>query len=141
MLRSSHRLIVVYRALALLLIPALFAASGVASLLHTHAYDDHDHPEHRHGLSAHQHDAAPVHPDDGVAHLEACDPGKHAVSFAFVSATPPHVHAGDAEIVLPSSPVPESGIETAIEQMDVRVHGPPSRAQASPRAPPLFACT
>jgi len=129
----------VHRALALLLIPALIATSGVASLLHTHAYDDHDHPEHHHGLSAHGHHAEPAHPDDGLPHLEGCDPGKHTVSFAFVCATPPQVHAVDAELCLPASPVLELQPGRAVRHTDVRVHGPPPRTQASPRAPPLIA--
>jgi hypothetical protein len=125
--------------LALLLIPALTATSGVASLLHTHDYTDHDHPEHHHGLAAHEHHTAPSHPDDGVAHLEGCDPGKHTTSFTFVCAPPPHVHAVDAEITLLASPTPKLQIERTVRYAEVRVHGPPLRTQASPRAPPLIA--
>ena len=127
-----------YRALASLLIPALMATSGVASLLHTHAYNDHDHPEHHHGLAAHEHHEEPADPGDGTAHLEGCDPGKHAVSFAFVCATPPHLHAVDAEIGPSASLIPELRIESAVGYSDVRVHGPPLRSQSSPRAPPLI---
>jgi hypothetical protein len=129
----------VHGVLALLLIPALIATSGVASLLHTHARNDHDHPEHHHGLSAHEHHTAPSHPDDGVAHLEGCDPGKHTISVAFVCAAPPQVHAVDAEINLSASPGLALQIERAVRHADVRVHGPPPRTQASPRAPPLIA--
>jgi hypothetical protein len=131
----------VHRALALLLIPALIATSGVASLLHTHAYDDHDHPEHHHGLSAHEHHAALSHPDDVLPHLEGCDPGRHTVSFAFVCAAPLQVHAVDAELTLPATPAPGKQIERSVRHTDVRVHGPPLRTQASPRAPPLIAHT
>jgi flavin-dependent dehydrogenase len=128
----------VHRVLALLLIPALIATSGVVSSLHTHAYDDHDHPEHHHGLAIHEHHALPAHSDDGLPHVEGCDPGKHAVPFAFVCAAPPQVHAVDAVISLPGSPTPELQIERAIRHTDVRVHGPPSPAHTSPRAPPAI---
>jgi hypothetical protein len=124
--------------LALLLIPALTATSGLVSLLHTHAYPDHDHPEHHHGLSAHEHHAAASHSDD-VAHLEGCDPGKHTVSYAFVCAAPPQVHAADAELTLPATPSVEVQIERTVRHTDIRVHGPPPRTQSSPRAPPLIA--
>jgi hypothetical protein len=136
---ESYRLMVVHRALALLLIPALIATSGVVSVLHTHAYTDHDHPDHHHGLAAHEHHAEPARAGDGTAHLEGCDPGKHAVSFAFVCANPSQVHAVDAEIGPPVSLVPELQIEPAVGYADVRVHGPPARTQSSPRAPPVIA--
>jgi hypothetical protein len=130
----------VHRALASLLIPALIATSGVVSLLHTHAYNDHDHPEHHHGLAAHEHHAEPSHPDDdGLAHVEGCDPGKHAVSFAFVSASPPQVHGVDAENAPPAPLIPELQIARAVRYADLRVHGPPARTQSSPRAPPVIA--
>ena len=128
-----------HRALASLLIPALIATSGAGSWLHTHAYNDHDHPEHHRGLAAHEHHAEPAHRDDGTAHLEGCDPGKHTVSFAFVCAAPPQVHAVDAELTLPATAIPEIQIERSVRHTDVRVHGPPLRTQASPRAPPVIA--
>ncbi|MQA31107.1 MAG: hypothetical protein GEU82_14955 [Luteitalea sp.] len=130
-----------HRVPALLLIPALIATSGVVSSLHTHAYLDHDHPEHHHGLSAHEHHPAPARHDDGVAHVAGCDPGQHTISFAFLCAAPPQVHAGDVEVALPSSPIGELQIQSTIEYSDVRVHGPPPRTQASPRSPPLIAHT
>lgn len=121
-----------------MLIPALIATSGLVSSLHTHAYTDHDHPEHHHGLAAHEHHAVAVHADDdGVAHIEGCDPSQHTISFAFVCAAPPQVHAGDAELNLPFVPSPSPLSGSAVEYMDVRVHGPPLRTQASPRAPPI----
>jgi hypothetical protein len=129
----------VHRALASLLIPALIATSGVVPLLHTHAYNDHDHPEHHHGLAAHEHFSESAHPDDGIAHLEGCDPGKHAVSLAFVCASPPQVHAVDADLTLPATPRVEMHIERSVRHTDVRVHGPPPRTQSSPRAPPVIA--
>ena len=135
----SHTLISVHRSLALLLIPALLATSGVLSSLHTHVYDDHDHPEHHHGLAAHEHHSMPVVDDDGNAHLEGCDPGQHTVSYAFVCVAPLQVHAADAEVTLPATPKPEIRIERTVRHTDVRVHGPPPRAQSPPRAPPLIA--
>jgi hypothetical protein len=129
----------VRRVLVLLLIPSLIATSGLASLLHTHAYDDHDHPEHHHGLSAHGHDAARSHPDDGTAHLEGCAAGKHILSFAFICAAPPQVHVIVAELAVPATAVPEIRLERTTRHADVRVHGPPTQTQSSPRAPPLIA--
>jgi hypothetical protein len=137
---QSLRLIAVQRVLALLLIPALVATSGVVSSLHTHAYGAHDHPEHHHGLAAHEHDAMPAHPDEGTPRLEGCDPGKHVIPFAFVCAAPSQVHAVDAVIIsLPARFTPQLQIQCAVRHADVRVHGPPVHAQASPRAPPLIA--
>lgn len=127
------------RALASLLIPALIAASGVLSLLHTHTYNDHDHPEHHHGLAAHEHHAGPAHPDDGTAHLEGCDPARHVVSLAVFCAQPPQVHAAHAEVTLPATLSPEVQIERCVLHTDVRVHGPPPRTESSPRAPPVIA--
>jgi hypothetical protein len=129
----------VHRALALLLVPALIATSGMPSLLHTHAYDDHDHPEHHHGLSAHEHHAPASHSEGGGARLEGCDPGKHAVSFAFAGAAFTKSHAVNAELTLTATPTPEIRIDRRVRPTDVRVHGPPRRTQASPRAPPLIA--
>lgn len=134
---SSHRLIVVHRVLALLLVPALIATSAVSFALHTHAYTNHHHPEHHHGLSVHHHDGTPTRAADAAARLDECDPAQHTVSFAFACAAPPQAHAVDAELDLPTALSPELQIEPAVGDADVRVHGPPSRAQASPRAPPL----
>jgi hypothetical protein len=128
----------VNRALALVLIPALMATSSVMSALHTHAYSDHDHPEHHHGLAAHAHGVA-WHPDDTNVHIEGCDPATHTVSFTFVCPAPPQVQSVDAEVSLPALPIPERRVERTVRHTDVRVHGPPSRTLASPRAPPLIA--
>ena len=135
----SHTLWPVHRSLVLLLIPALLSTWGVVPSLHTHVYEDHDHPEHHHGLAAHDHDAAPVADEHGTAVLEECDPGNHTVSYAFVCAAPPQVHAGDAEVTLPGTPIAEPPIAGRIRHTDVRVHGPPRRTQSPPRAPPLIA--
>jgi hypothetical protein len=133
---SSHRLIAVPRFLALLLVFALTATSSVAALVHTHAYRDHDHPEHHHGLSAHEHYGPASHPRDGVARLEGCDPGKHTVSFIFISAAP-QTQALDAELTFLASAILEIHSEGIVRDRDVRVHGPPVPRQSSPRAPPL----
>ena len=127
-----------HRALALLLIPALIATSGAVSLLHTHVYDDHDHPEHHHGLAAHEHQPVVADNEDGRPHLESCDPGEHAVSLTFVCAAPPQVHALDADIDPPQSLAPQHEIKLAAQPTDVRVHGPPPRTLTSPRAPPAI---
>jgi hypothetical protein len=127
----------VHRVLALLLVPALIATSGVSFALHTHAYTDHDHPEHHHGLSVHHHDGTPTRAADGAARLDTCDPAQHTVSFAVACAAPPQHHAVDAEVGPRPSLSPELRVEPAVGDADVRVHGPPSRTQASPRAPPL----
>jgi hypothetical protein len=135
--RLSHRLIVVQRVVALLLIPALMATSGVGSLLHTHVYTDHDHPEHHHGLAAHEHYLTPTHPDAGVTRVEGCDPGIHTVSFASLCAAVPQVPVVVAEFREPGLQAPDLQSWQPIGYADVRVHGPPSRSQASPRAPPV----
>jgi hypothetical protein len=129
----------VQRVLALLLIPALIATSGVGSLLHTHDYTDHDHPEHHHGLAAHEHHLTPPHPDDGVTRVEGCDPAKHTVSFASLCAAVLQVMVVVAELRVPSRLTPDLKDWQPVGYADVRVHGPPPRSQASPRAPPLIA--
>ena len=136
---GSLRLIPVKGVLAVLLIPAMIATSGAVASLHTHAYNDHGHPEHHHGLAAHEHHAVPVQLDDGMPHVEGCDPGKHAIPFAFVCAAPPQVHPVDAANSAPAAPTPALRIERAVRYTEVRVHGPPPRTQPSPRAPPLIA--
>jgi hypothetical protein len=128
----------VHRSLALLLIPALIATSGVVSLLHTHVYDDHDHPEHHHGLAAHEHHRVVADHEDGAPHLEDCDPGEHAVSLAFVRAAPPQAHGLDADVNPPGSLTLQLEIKLPTQPTDIRVHGPPLRAQTSPRAPPAI---
>jgi hypothetical protein len=125
--------------LALLLIPALNAISAAGSLLHTHAYTDHDHPEHHHGLAAHEHRGMPAHPLDGTARLEGCDPARHAIAIGATCVTPAQGHAAGAEAIVPSSADPALRIERLARLSDVRVHGPPFRAHASTRAPPLIA--
>jgi hypothetical protein len=127
----------VHRALALLLIPALIATSGAVSLLHTHVYDDHDHPEHHHGLAAHEHHQAARPSDDASPHLEPCDPAEHKVSFAFVCAAPLQVHVDLSELPGPAIVVPSIPIRSAPVVTDVRVHGPPFAVRIPSRGPPL----
>ncbi len=123
--------------MATLLGLALVAASTHVSALHIHDYTDHDHPEHHHGLAAHEHHAAESHEADAGVHLETCAPGQHAISFVFVCSAPQQAHAVDAEVVSPTITEPELPRHQAFDITDVRVHGPPPRTQASPRAPPL----
>jgi hypothetical protein len=132
-----------HRLLAWMLIPALAAASG-ARLLHTHAYGDHDHPEHHHGLAAHDHDhnhdRALVHDDDDhAALLERCDPGEHAVSLSFVASAPAPLHTIDAVIDAVFAPSPPRDPRIVVRPSDVRAHGPPGRDHSALRAPPPLA--
>jgi hypothetical protein len=127
----------VRRALAPILISALAATSSLVSL-HAHASRDHDHPEHHHGLSAHEHHLTPGHPDDDIARLEECDPAAHVVPFVFVCVAPHQVHHADAEPNGLAAFSLQLRIELAIGWRDVRVHGPPTRTDAPPRAPPLI---
>lgn len=127
------------RLVATLLGAVLASTAGHATALHTHAYVDHDHPEHHHGLAAHEHHHEPAHREDGTARLEGCDPGQHTISFAFVCAASLQVQFVAAEIASPATLTPEPAVEVAVGYTDVRVHGPPVRALASPRAPPFFA--
>ena len=129
------------RYLALLLISALFILSGVVSSLHTHAYTDHEHPEHHQGLAAHEHEAAPLKHEDVLTHVEGCDPGQHTVSVAFLCAVPPLLYPLDPESVVPPLLRPPAPTALTVAYLDLRVHGPPPRTQASPRAPPLITHT
>jgi hypothetical protein len=120
----------------------LMWSAGHRSTLHVHAYFDHDHPEHHHGLAAHEHHPAGVHDDDheeagAGLKLESCDPGTHVVTVAMACAQLPPVQVVDGEsgdlTVLPEL-VPQ---EPWTERTDVRVHGPPGLSQTSPRGPPI----
>lgn len=121
-----------------------FAFVGVAaqgSALHTHSYASHGHPEHRHGPAAHEHpQPAPhhdEHEDHDAVHLESCDPGQHAVSVTIACPPLPRVDAlaGQSEH---AASVDRLVLLSAVHPVrDVRVHGPPSRTQTAPRAPPL----
>ena len=136
----------VYRSVAILLALVLASTSGQVSALHIHAYTDHDHPEHDHGLAAHEHQPPARHHDDDedviheddVIRLESCDPGQHAVSITMGSAPLPQVHAIDGESATPATVAPLVQLRSEHHVTDVRVHGPPTRTQAAPRAPPLI---
>jgi hypothetical protein len=130
----------VYRTVTILLALVLASTSGQVSALHIHAYTDHDHPEHHHGLAAHEHQPPALHDDDDddVIHLESCDPGQHALSITMGSAPLPQVHAIDGESATPGSVAPLVQLRSVHHVTDVRVHGPPTRTQAAPRAPPLI---
>jgi len=116
----------------------LIAGSGQVSALHVHDYTDHDHPEHHHGLAVHEHHVPDTYSDDGTPQLEGCSPGRHTISYVFVCAAPAQSPAVNAEFETPGLAVPDLGVHHALGITDIRVHGPPSRTQAAPRAPPLI---
>lgn len=102
-----------------------------------HAYSDHDHPEHQHGLAPHEHPQPAPHQDDEEMHVESCDPGQHAVSLVMGCAPLTRVMVIDAERVKPTVIEPLVPLRSIRDVTDVRAHGPPPRTQAAPRAPPL----
>jgi hypothetical protein len=128
----------VHRGIALLLIPALIATSGLASLVHTHAYRNHDHPEHHHGpaLHEHQHSAVADHDRTEVT-LESCDPAQHAVSASLGCASLPNLRVMDSESGHTFANEPLVFVCSIKDRCDVRVHGPPSHSRIPARAPPL----
>jgi hypothetical protein len=138
---ASHTLALVHRVATILLGVALVSTSGQLSALHTHLYTDHDHPEHQHGPAAHEHEhdrSAPHHEEsDGAAHLESCDPGLHAVSITMGCTPVAQVDPIDAQDGSPGVVEPLVPVRSIQPFTDVRVHGPPPRTQAPPRAPPL----
>jgi hypothetical protein len=120
----------------------LASAAGQVSLLHIHLYSDHDHPEHHHGLAAHEHNRPAEHHDDGdhdqAVHLESCDPGQHAIALTMACGPQPPAQAVDGvgrSLILDGLLAP---IRSVTELTDVRVHGPPPLTEAPPRAPPLI---
>jgi hypothetical protein len=139
-----YTLLVVYRAVAWLIISALIAAPGGLSTLHTHAYTDHDHPEHHHGPAVHDYHhlesraEARSESGDGLPHLESCDPGEHVVSIVLACAVTPQVLIAAAECGSAILIAPLIASQRTSDVRDVRVHGPPFRNQAPPRAPPLI---
>jgi hypothetical protein len=136
---TLHTLSFVHRPIAFLLGLVLASTSGQVSALHIHLYTDHDHPEHHHGLAAHEHHRSAPHHDkeDGAVHLESCEPGLHAVSITMGCAALPPVHAVNAECANPTIVEPLVPVRSFHPVTEVRVHGPPPRTQAPPRAPPL----
>jgi hypothetical protein len=128
----------VRRAVAIALGAALVWSWGSGPARHVHVYTDHDHPEHHHGPAAHEHPAALPHPEDGAAHLEACDQALHAVSVSpGLTCEPSSPVLGiDGDFVTPSIVHPERSSHRAVHLILVRAHGPPARGRTSPRAPP-----
>lgn len=128
------------RALALIVGVALVAVSSQVSRLHTHAYVGHDHPEHQHGLAAHDHHPPVAHQDedDTGPHIESCDPGRHEVLLTLGCAPAMarvSVHAEAVQLPVLDRLVPLRIIGTAT---DSRAHGPPLVPSGPPRAPPHF---
>jgi hypothetical protein len=137
----------VRRLIALSVIAAVLELAGLSALLHTHVYENHAHPEHRHGLAAHTHDEPQVraddhdrdHDHDAGAAWSQCDPGSHETSVQFVSSAPiswkvpfaPVEHA--FELVVGHRATPP------LAHLDVRTHGPPTHSSVPSRAPPLIA--
>src|SRR5688572_18452956 len=112
--------------------------SGLASLSHTHAYRDHDHPEHHHGPALHEHHHSPVpRHDRAELTLESCDPGQHTVSVFMGCASLPNLHVMDYESGHTRASEPLVLLCSTKDRRDVRVHGPPSHSRIPSRAPPL----
>lgn len=115
---------------------AFVAISVSAPTLHTHAYGDHDHPEHRHGLAMHEHHGLSRHATDDTVRVEDCDPGQHAVAVSLRCVPPPHVPTVDAVDTVPAVIEPDLTATVRVSLADVRAHGPPLLVRTSPRAPP-----
>jgi hypothetical protein len=128
---------VVRRLVAILLGLILASTVGQVSALHIHAYADHDHPEHQHGLATHEHNPSASHHDDDGLRLESCDPGQHAVPLVMDRTPLPQVQSIQIECPTPISVEPLLPLRSVSDVTEVRVHGPPPRTQAPPRAPPL----
>jgi hypothetical protein len=127
---------------ALLLVKALLAASGAGPSLHTHAYSGHDHPEHHHhGLAAHQHVTAAPHVHESASRVQDCSPAAHTIEFALISIAPSQAHNLDAALTEGPMLAAEPCAGGWVRGVDLRVHGPPPRADSSPRAPPPVALT
>ena len=126
------------RIVAALLIPAFLGVSSLVALLHTHVYEAHEHPEHQHGLAAHEHHAPPVHRPAAGPIIERCEPGQHAKAFTFIATTPLPIPTLDAALIPALLTIPSPPVERALAPADVRVHGPPARGPSSSRAPPSF---
>jgi hypothetical protein len=131
----------VRRALALSSLLAIVAMWGGVPLLHVHAYGDHEHSEHRHGLAAHEHAHASAlvshHTDTRQPTLESCEPGQHVVSLVMRGATVSVFSIVLIETESPTAARPQSPLLALPPFDDVRVHGPPERARPPARAPPL----
>ncbi|MPY91214.1 MAG: hypothetical protein GEU99_25300 [Luteitalea sp.] len=133
----SFTLGIVRRCLAALLGLCLLPLTGQGLALHVHAYGDHDHVEHQHGLAAHHHDP-PSHRRDSGVRLEPCDPAAHAVPLVLVvdrTTNGPAVAAEPATAAALFNAPCSCGV---VPLIDARAHGPPTVTDASPRAPPAL---
>lgn len=114
-------------------------------MLHVHAYEEHDHPDHHHGPAAHSHEKAAHHQHreesspakDGGTRVEPCDPGEHAIPVVFTCVSPTsHQISLDVTAVgvLLTPPVL---VPCRVTPSDVRAHSPPCLTDAPLRAPPV----
>jgi hypothetical protein len=127
----------VRRSVAAVLALSLISASSAASWLHLHASADHDHLEHRHGLSAHSHVVIhEPHESDELLRLEPCDPAQHVVRVSLFETTIPLALPQPAALGQATEFVPPQIGSRATSPREVRSHGPPLRNRLIPRAPP-----
>jgi hypothetical protein len=133
----------VIRVFTMLAALAALAASGPVSMLHVHAYEGHDHPDHHHGPAAHSHDEADHdrHRDESPGatsiHLESCDPGEHAVPVVFTCVSPIAHQAPLADGAVAVLIVAPDVASCCATLSDVRAHSPPRLTDAPLRAPPV----
>jgi hypothetical protein len=137
----------VRRFLALVLAAALPLSAASSVSLHVHEYLDHEHPEHQHGIAAHDHrDARLLHSDPHTAanddhplSIEAgpCNAGSHAVGITIVGASLPDVRVDVAGLPGPALAGPRAPVRSALRITDIRVHGPPFLHRLAARAPPV----
>jgi hypothetical protein len=114
-------------------------------MLHVHAYEGHDHPDHHHGPAAHSHDALIDHADhtatapadQGSVRLGSCDPSEHVVPFAFTCVSPTVHHVLGVGTAVPAVLAPNVLRCCRILPRDVRAHSPPRLTDAPLRAPPV----
>lgn len=133
-----------YRGFVLFVCVAVLSVCGPLSGLHVHEYATHDHAEHHHAPAGHSHAAGGDHhredavPSSSTPHLESCEPGAHAVSFAFTCVTPdaPLV-ALSVELAFATTVRPPPARSALLDLSDVRAHSPPRLTDAPLRAPPL----
>jgi hypothetical protein len=135
---SVIRVVTMFLALAALL------ASGPVSMLHVHAYEGDDHPEHNHGPAAHSHEQADHHrhqdeiPAATSGHrLESCDPGEHVMPVVFTCVSPTAHRAPLADVAAVARVDPPDVAPCCATLSDVRAHSPPRLTGAPLRAPPV----
>jgi hypothetical protein len=130
----------VIRALATFLALAALAASGPGAMLHVHAYEGHDHPDHHHGPAAHSHGQGDhyEHQDKKPGpRIEACDPGAHALTVVFTCVSPTAHQAPLADTTVADVTSPATVVVRGATITDVRAHSPPRLTDAPLRAPPV----